>query len=265
MLVDLKIHQFHNENDILKRFFRIYSDHPDFALRLRHRIAGLLLAANTPAYLNGFLTYILEHVNKHLEELGLPTFCKDDPAYWQIVKTIAAHEIAQLRSAFRGRLDLSIKNNTDIYGLAAQVMMYDMKAKKEHWGRLAFLRHCAVTWETLPTSKINEQGKKVKVKRPSFWAYVDSELKNIRIASAANNADEETRKENQASFFKAILNADLKTYTTSSGEYARVYRPGDLLTRNQRLGEDIAAAFDVDDTGAPPKAMEEVAEPGEDE
>lgn len=191
--------------------------------------------------------------------------CKDDPAYWQVVKTLTAHEIAQLRSAFRGRLDLSIKNNLDIYGLAAQVMMYDMKAKKEHWGRLAFLRHRAVTWDALPTSKVNSQGKSVKVKKPSFWAYVDAELRNIRIASAANNADEQTRKQNQASFFTAILDADLKTYTTSSGEYARVYRPGDSLTRNQRVGEDIAAAFDVDDTGAPPKVTEEITEPGEDE
>ena len=72
MLIDLKIQAIRMENDIIKRFLRIFARHPDFLvnpsaridtvvshadrcvqIRLRHAIAAALLAPTIPSYVEG--------------------------------------------------------------------------------------------------------------------------------------------------------------------------------------------------------------------
>ena len=46
---------------------------------------------------------------------------------------------------------------------------------------------CLISWDALPTSttKTNDNGKKVKMSKQSFWRYVDSELQRVRRVSQA--------------------------------------------------------------------------------
>ncbi|KZT70913.1 hypothetical protein DAEQUDRAFT_151938 [Daedalea quercina L-15889] len=72
-------------------------------------------------------------------------------------------------------------------------------------------------------------------------SHVDAELKKVHLASAADGANEKTRQEKQMIFFAALLDADIQAYTQAGTEYyGRVYRDGDTLTANQRIGEEAA-------------------------
>ncbi|KAI0364373.1 hypothetical protein BV20DRAFT_1057236 [Pilatotrama ljubarskyi] len=52
MLVDIKIHLFMMENNILKRYFQLYARHLAFVMWLRSVINAVICAHNVPAYVN---------------------------------------------------------------------------------------------------------------------------------------------------------------------------------------------------------------------
>ena len=50
-------------------------------------------------------------------------------------------------------------------------------------------------------------------------------------------------------FFSTLLDADTNTYTAMGAEYSgRVYRDGDMVPDDQRIGETVAREFIIDDT-----------------
>ncbi len=86
MLIDLKIHLFKNENELLRRFLRIFVRHPDFAVsrtaaatasqeclttptsgqtRMKAYVAAALLAPVAPAYLDQVYTSLSVSINTH--------------------------------------------------------------------------------------------------------------------------------------------------------------------------------------------------------
>ncbi|EJF55353.1 hypothetical protein DICSQDRAFT_176039 [Dichomitus squalens LYAD-421 SS1] len=186
MLVNLKIHLLRNENDLLRRYFRLYHRHPDFVTRLRSLLAAVIFAHNTPAYLSNITNSIAEHIEHHLDIIALTPQSRDDPADWAIVKSAIATETTEMRSALKTKLDISIMNNDDIYALTTKALMYDMRPKEEHWARFAFLRHCA--------HEHKASGKNGKM----FWPYVDGQLVNIRKKLKQVNAPE--RKEAETKY-----------------------------------------------------------------
>ncbi|TBU53636.1 hypothetical protein BD310DRAFT_829741, partial [Dichomitus squalens] len=178
MLVNLKIHLLRNENDLLKRYFRLYHRHPDFVTRLRSLLAAVIFAHNTPAYLNNITNSIAEYVEYHLDVIALTPQSRDDPADWAIVKSSIATETSEMRSVLKTKLDTSIMNNDDIYALTLKALVYDMRPKEEHWARFAFLRHCAIEYKNS-----RKNGK-------TFWPYVDEQLANIRKSLKQVNVGE---------------------------------------------------------------------------
>ncbi|TBU58801.1 hypothetical protein BD310DRAFT_818782, partial [Dichomitus squalens] len=168
MLVNLKIHLFKNENDLLKRYFQLYHRHPDFMTRLRTVVAAVIFAHNTPAYLNNITNSITEYIEQHLDIVALTPQSRDDPVDWATFKSSIAAETTEMRLVLKNKIDASILNNDDIYALTVKALMYEMRPKEEHWARFAFLRHCATEHKA--------SGKTGK----TFWPYIDEQLQNIR-------------------------------------------------------------------------------------
>ncbi|KAI0369657.1 hypothetical protein BV20DRAFT_945672 [Pilatotrama ljubarskyi] len=243
MLIDLKIHLYHIENDILKRYFRLYAKHPDFYTRLRSCISAVLCAYNVPAYVNNITTSMTNYISDHLDSVALTQECRDDAADWAIVKTTIADQITQFRSGLKTKIDLAIKNKDDIYQLTTALLssMYETRARKEHWGRFAFLRDCAIQY-----SKCVPHGERTK--RP-FWVYVDEKLKEVRIAHRDGWPEPEARKLQEALFFAQILQKDIKAFKIKSGGVAQTAITGTKGVPNMQLNmEKIVAAFIVDDS-----------------
>ncbi|KAI0644697.1 hypothetical protein C8Q79DRAFT_912903 [Trametes meyenii] len=246
MLVDLKIHLFKIETDLLRRYFRLYIRHPDFALRLRNCVGAVILAHNVPAYLQNVTNSIAEYLEKHLDTVALTQQCRDDAADWAIVKTAIADMLTQVRSGLKSKLELDgLKKGEDIYELTKSVMGYDVRPRKEHWGRLAFLRHCAQQHKT--TLPKGPDGKII-----GFWAYVDNMLKDVR-ASIKNKHPIDTiaRKREEANFFATILQLDVSKYPIKSGGVAQtVYNTPDIPNLQYAM-ERAVVSFVVDDTERP--------------
>ncbi|KAH9946546.1 hypothetical protein B0H21DRAFT_808883 [Amylocystis lapponica] len=241
MVIDLKTHLLKNENDLLKRYFRIFVRHPDFALRLRHVVAAILLAPNTPAYHSGILNQVANHIEKNLDWVGLPASCKRDPADWALVKSAISHELAQMRSSMKSKLDMALKNKQDIYLLTTALMMYEMRAKREHWGRVAFLRSCASSWNQLTA---------VKKKATPFWDHVDQELKSVRATMNETYVSADRRRVEEAKFFADMVLRDVQTYAVTAGQLQMAVHTNDTLTDLQRNAEQVAGTFIAENTPA---------------
>lgn len=67
------------------------------------------------------------------------------------------------------QIEQSIKNRLDIYSLVDSLLIYDIRPKLAHWGRMAFLRACYTTWQSSTGAR-----------KSTFWEYADQELKGIR-------------------------------------------------------------------------------------
>ncbi|KAI0815985.1 hypothetical protein BC628DRAFT_1100788 [Trametes gibbosa] len=138
MLIDLKIHNMCMDNDIVKCYLHMYVRHPDFTICLRHAAAAALLAPNIPAYVQGLTIQFTKYLEENVYALlGVPAESKSDPADWMLIKNAINTELTSLRSVMKLKIDTSIKNEMDIYELTASLMMYDLRPKKEHWGRFA--------------------------------------------------------------------------------------------------------------------------------
>ncbi|KII92052.1 hypothetical protein PLICRDRAFT_27328 [Plicaturopsis crispa FD-325 SS-3] len=207
MLVDLRVHLFQHENDVLARFIKLYLRHPDFQMRLKHNIAAALLSCNVQAYLKGMLDQMLEHFEKNLGLLGLAPAVRQDPVDWGF---------------FGQQLELSVKKNDDIYVLTRALLIYDIRPKAEHWGRVAFLK-------------------------PTFWEYVDSELQATR-AELKQHTDAVKRKQEEAIVFANILAMDLAKFKKGSNSVRskQVYTD-ENVSEWQKNMEQAVEAFAVDD------------------
>ncbi|EPS97808.1 hypothetical protein FOMPIDRAFT_1149526, partial [Fomitopsis schrenkii] len=253
MLVELKIHNFRLETDLLKRYFHMFIASPQFETRLRHRIAGIILAPALPAYICGLRPFVLLHIEKPdtMKTLGVPPQCRHNPGDWKKVKELVAKILTAMRNDMKSKLSLSVTNEHHVHSVAASIVMYDMKVKSQHYARIAFLRRCLRAWNTLPasTSQKNDKGKKIKISRVTFWRYVDSELQQIRQASRQVGENEKEHQDAQTLFFTSLLDADCKAYTAMGTDYCgRVYKDGDTLPDDQRIGETVAHEFVIDDT-----------------
>ncbi|KDQ51507.1 hypothetical protein JAAARDRAFT_50650 [Jaapia argillacea MUCL 33604] len=238
MLVDMKIHLYSIENDLLKRYFRIFICHLDFAICLRHLVAGVLLAPCVPAYLAGVLIQILDHIKKNLDTVNLSPACRKDPADWALVKSAVAHELAQLRSIIKGKLELTVKNRLDIYTLTTGLLAYNLQAKKEHWGQNAFLCQSTVKWQALSA---------IERKKIPFWDFVDNELKQVHSYFKKTFPDMVLRQIAKAKFFADVLAKDLTMYPSSSGDLAKKVYTNEGLTEMQRTAKTLAGSITPDD------------------
>ncbi|KAI9000497.1 hypothetical protein BD414DRAFT_404535 [Trametes punicea] len=252
MLIDIKIHCMRTDNDILKRFMRIFTRHPDFLIRLRHALAAALLAPNIPAYVEGVTTQLTRHLEMNSEVLlGIPNAQRSDPADWALVKSAIAVELTNMRSAMKLKLDASIKNQQDIYELTTALMIYDMKAKKEHWGRFAFLRQCTLVYDRMPAKK-----------RGDFWKHIDNSLREVRKSAAEEHpTNMVSRKLHQSMFLAHLLELDINKFTLKSGSLSRAVYKNDALTELQYSTEKLVSTFTVDDSPVGVNAQSAAAEP----
>ncbi|OJT07069.1 hypothetical protein TRAPUB_2101 [Trametes pubescens] len=246
MLIDVKTHQFRIENDLLKRFMRIFIRHADFLIRLRHAVAAALLAPNIPAYVDGVTAQLTRYLEDNAEGLlGIPDAQKSDPADWALVKSAIAIELTNMRSTMKLKIDSSIKNKADIYDLTTSLMMYGMRAKKEHWGRFAFLRQCTLIYDRMtPTAR----------KRIDYWKHIDKCLLDMRQSARQDYPrpeDAVARKKNETLFIAHLLECDIKDFTLKSGALARTIYPNDQLTELQYSTEKLVGGFLVNDNLGP--------------
>ncbi|KAI0755369.1 hypothetical protein C8Q80DRAFT_1266836 [Daedaleopsis nitida] len=259
MLVDLKIQSMRMENDILHRFLRLFIRHPDTNIRICHTIAAVILAADIPGYFDGIGAQIIMYIEKNVEQfIGLPASCRNDPADWSLVKSVIAIELANIRSATKTKLLLAIKNGLDVYELTAQLLMYDIHPRKEHWGRFAFLRACIERFKR----------EKHQDKKSAMWKFIDQCLREVRQKAldthpGTDEASVLNRRLFLNQFFVTVLQADLAAYPIKSGGLVRRCFKSDALTDLQRGAEDVAATFVVKDTDPENSGDEEVEGEGD--
>ncbi|KAL1938696.1 hypothetical protein VTO73DRAFT_11299 [Trametes versicolor] len=245
MLIDIKIHKMRTENDILKRFLRLFVRHPDFVIRLRHAVAAALLAPNLPAYVEGLTTQLTRYLEDHAERLlGVPNAQKSDPADWALIKSSIAVELSNQRSAMKLKIDTSIKNSQDIYELTHSLLRHnDMRPKKEHWGRFAFLRQCTLKYDSIPAKK-----------RGDFWKHIDQCLVDAR-----KNAQEQyprpddatARKKHETLIIAHFLETDISGFPLKSGGHIHVVYENEGLTELQYATEKVVGTFLADDISVP--------------
>ncbi|OBZ73358.1 hypothetical protein A0H81_07155 [Grifola frondosa] len=196
------------------------------------------------------------YFEKNLEALGLPTACKKDPADWAMIKSAVNHELSQMRAAMKSKLDLAIKNRDDLYVLTVALMMYDMKPKYEHWGRLAFLRDCAKTWNNRSATD---------KKKLAFWDFVDGELSKLRACFKAIAGKDRRVEEASCAhdggyydrFFASLVAKDLDAYAINSGELARTIYTNESVSDLQRNIEKVVGTFMTDDIDSAAAAQNE--------
>ncbi|TFY58531.1 hypothetical protein EVJ58_g6361 [Rhodofomes roseus] len=235
MLIDLKIHLIKMGNDILNRYFKIISRHPDFHIRVRAVVAAVLLAANVPAYQSNVLNHIMvspilhiravqrltarsqTHLERNLHLINLDAAHRNDPADWAAI-------------------ELSIKNKDNIYQLTKTLMTHDMKVVHAHWGRFAFLR--------LLTSQIKKRKKKGK-KKLNFWKEIDIALLNIRTTFAPITNVEE-RKLAISEVFAGALKGDVAQYGESASDVAMTSYSQNELSLLQATTANVVESFKVD-------------------
>ena len=94
-------------------------------LRLRHRVAGILLCAKVPVYICGIRAFVLVspsapqrcnthpvmtscqgHIEKNLGDLLLPATSKDDPVDWLAVKGLVSEALSQCRYNIKAKVRL---------------------------------------------------------------------------------------------------------------------------------------------------------------
>ncbi|KAL1938631.1 hypothetical protein VTO73DRAFT_11446 [Trametes versicolor] len=251
MLIDLKIHKMRIENDILKRFLRLFVRHPDFVIRLRHTVAAALLAPNLPAYVEGLTTQLTRYLEDHAERLlGVPNAQKSDPADWALIKSSIAVELSNQRSAMKLKIDTSIKNSQDIYELTHSLLRHNnMRPKKEHWGRFAFLRQCTVKYDSIPAKK-----------RGDFWKHIDQCLIDARKNAQdqyPRPEDTSARKKHETLIITHFLEIDISGFPLKSGGHIRVVYENEALTELQYTTEQVVGAFLADDIVVPPAGVRE--------
>ncbi|KAH9831857.1 uncharacterized protein C8Q71DRAFT_910524 [Rhodofomes roseus] len=246
MLIDLKIHLIKMGNDILNRYFKIISRHPDFHIRVRAVVAAVLLAANVPAYQSNVLNHIMTHLERNLHLINLDAAHRNDPADWAAVRAVVSHELAMLRNSLKTKarhvvtlkvyIELSIKNKDNIYQLTKTLMTHDMKVVHAHWGRFAFLR--------LLTSQIKKRKKKGK-KKLNFWKEIDIALLNIRTTFAPITNVEE-RKLAISEVFAGALKGDVAQYGESASDVAMTSYSQNELSLLQATTANVVESFKVD-------------------
>ncbi|TFK51165.1 hypothetical protein OE88DRAFT_1735115 [Heliocybe sulcata] len=236
MLIELKLHLIQNEMELIKRFFKFYSRHPDFVTRLRMHLAAALLAPNVRAYVTGMTDQMVAHFKRNVELVLLPPSVETDPVDWKLFVASVSHELTQQRARMKDKLDLSIKNCDDIYTLVSDLMVYGIHAKREHWGRFAFLRNCATQYSSLTAA--------VKKKR-SLWDFVDDEL--VKIRKMFKDMDKVARALEETTFFANLLKQDTVKYPLNSGELTRAVYSNMEISQTQRNMEEAVARFAVDD------------------
>ncbi|KAI0689246.1 hypothetical protein C8T65DRAFT_731047 [Cerioporus squamosus] len=237
MLINLKIHLFKNENELLRRFLRIFVRHPDFATRLKSFVAAALLAPVAPAYLDQVYTSLALHLEKNVESLlGLSPSCRRDPADWMLVKSALVDALSQERSAMKRKIDLAVRNKQDIYSFTQSMMSHDVRPKQAHWGRFAFLRNCAFI--------VKEE--KIKM---GYWKFVDMKLKQVRLtARTASPESEAGRKLSETTFFATILSRDIVRYPIKSGAVAKQTYTNEGVTELQASIERVVGRIVLDDS-----------------
>ncbi|KAI0726820.1 hypothetical protein C8Q72DRAFT_495237 [Fomitopsis betulina] len=123
------------------------------------------------------------------------------------------------------QLELAVKNKDDIYQLTTSLLppTYDTRARKEHWGRFAFLI--------------------------TIWNHVDDRLVSVRTLFKTMYSDPTTRKLQESLFFAQILQKDITRFPIRSGGVAQTAVVGNQGIPNiQLLMEKTVAGFVVEDT-----------------
>ncbi|KAI0828596.1 hypothetical protein BC628DRAFT_1428616 [Trametes gibbosa] len=253
MLIDLKIHAMRTDNDIIQRFIRMFVRHPDFLIRLRHNVAAALLAPNIPAYVEGVTVQLTKYFEDHAEHLlGIPSANKNDPADWALVKSAIAVELTNMRSNMKLKIDSSIKNRQDIYELTSLLMMYDMRPKKEHWGRFAFLRQCTIVYDQTPAKK-----------RGDYWKHIDQCLLDVRKDAREQYPraeDTMARKRHETLFLAHLLDTDTRNFALKSGALSRAVYTNEALTDLQFAAERLVSGFVANDSTVSTESGEESAQ-----
>ncbi|RDX41700.1 hypothetical protein OH76DRAFT_1489271 [Lentinus brumalis] len=238
MLIDLKIHLFKNENELLRRFLRIFVRHPDFATRMKAYVAAALLAPIAPAYLDQVYTSLALHLEKNVEGIvGLSPSCRRDPADWMLVKSVLANDLSAERSSMKRKIELAIQNKLDIYAFTQSMMSHDVRPKQAHWARFAWLRKRTIQYkEQKPCPK-------------NYWKFVDEELKAIRVSARIDNPNNEMgRRLAETTFFTQILSADIVAYPITSGAVAKRTFTNEGLTELQVSVENAVRGIVLDDS-----------------
>ncbi|KAI0729109.1 hypothetical protein C8Q72DRAFT_952077 [Fomitopsis betulina] len=137
------------------------------------------------------------------------------------------------------QLELDVKNKDDIYQLTTSLLppMYDTRARKEHWGRFAFLRDCCLTY---PTMVLPKDRNKITI-----WNHVDDRLVSVRTLFKTTYSDPLQ----ESLFFAQILQKDITRFPIRSGGVAQTAVVGNQGIPNiQLLMEKTVAGFVVEDT-----------------
>ncbi|KAH9899979.1 hypothetical protein C8Q73DRAFT_787811 [Cubamyces lactineus] len=144
----------------------------------------------------------------------------------------------RLSGVDRRILDAGIKNKQDIYKLTTSLLMYDMRAKIEHWGRFAFLRQCTILYNKTPSGR-----------RGDYWRYIDQCLKDMRENARKDHpTDVLAQKRHESLFLTHTLDNDIKMFPIRSGALARLVYSNDALTTLQRTTENQVSSFTVNDS-----------------
>ncbi|KAI0724849.1 hypothetical protein C8Q72DRAFT_946667 [Fomitopsis betulina] len=143
----------------------------------------------------------------------------------------------------QNHLELAVKNKDDIYQLTTSLLppTYDTRARKEHWGRFAFLCDCCLTY---PTTVLPKDRNKITI-----WNHVDDRLVSVRTLFKTTYSDPTTRKLQESLFFAQILQKDITRFPIRSGGVAQTAVMGNQGIPNiQLLMEKTVAGFVVEDT-----------------
>ncbi|THG94179.1 hypothetical protein EW026_g7241 [Hermanssonia centrifuga] len=203
MLISIKVSMMKYQNELNERLLRFYVRHPDYQSRLRNHVAAALLSVDVRAYVTGMLVQMLEHFQKNLDALCLPSNVNDDPVNYALFKSSVSDELAGQRSTMKGKitakLDVSIKQGQDIYLLTKNLLVYDIKPRPLHFAKFAFLRAAAMDFNKLLPEQRKSSG--------SFWEFIDSKLVQVResIREFPKGPERDLR---EAEFFATVLKND---------------------------------------------------------